>query len=481
MSSTSSVTTTTPAFALAEPKKLRIGLPKWSYPPWTVRHPSTGTFDSGFLPEVYSEMARVGNFQLEYVVMEDDDYFLNITGVNSKMLREKKIDLAWDNNADLLPGFLFTLPMYMNTVTVLVKKTRVEASMWQVFEPFKTELWVAILGSMLFGSTVMLLLNCIYSDTSKSQSFLGYFYHSWAALLGGDEYDLYHLPVFGRLYRLGLLFLVLLLDATYTANLAAYLTRPNFKVHGPSTMEELKTMVVCSRWPAFNGVDQPFINKPIVYPPPGTMPSDALGWARAQLQEGKCDAIIEIDSNAQREALEHCDTMQIHSHLAFAPNSVYNIMRDDDVSLYRNVSSAIATVLRKPIYTDIVGRNFRFGTSCQEGNLLLGSSSGSSTGEESKIGITQMSIVFWVFGVLGIGSVLFTLGQRLVMGEKRGRLWWSRKAIGIPKKEVKNEKLDEKLNLVLVKLDAVLLTRVVDKEALGPTCRELDAVVRGST
>ena len=48
-------------------------------------------------------------------------------------------------------------------------------------------------------------------------------YQPWAALLGGEEYEFTTGP--GRIFRLGLLFLILITGAKYTANLAAFLVQ----------------------------------------------------------------------------------------------------------------------------------------------------------------------------------------------------------------------------------------------------------------
>ena len=43
-------------------------------------------------------------------------------------------------------------------------------------------------------------------------------YHSWATLLGGEDHK--WMLVSGRIFRITLLFVVLIIGATYTANLA---------------------------------------------------------------------------------------------------------------------------------------------------------------------------------------------------------------------------------------------------------------------
>ena len=55
-----------------------------------------------------------------------------------------------------------------------------------------------------------------------------------------------------KILRTGLLFFVLIVQATYTANLAAVLSAPSVMIHGPSTMDGLAESVVCSLHPDFS-------------------------------------------------------------------------------------------------------------------------------------------------------------------------------------------------------------------------------------
>jgi len=54
---------------------------------------------------------------------------------------------------------------------------------------------------------------------------------------------------------------VLITSATYTANLAAYLTRKPYIIKGPRSLEDLKKSPepVCYRWPQYVPMVQPFV------------------------------------------------------------------------------------------------------------------------------------------------------------------------------------------------------------------------------
>ena len=68
--------------------------------------------------------------------------------------------------------------------------------------------------------------------------------------------------------------------AIYTANLAAFLSAPSTKVHGPKTMDELATSVVCSltwdEWASAAAVNDPFRGEEKTFRPINVL----LSWFR---------------------------------------------------------------------------------------------------------------------------------------------------------------------------------------------------------
>lgn len=216
-------------------RKLKVGMIPFTYPPWTAVN-AAGNFTGGFFTDFYREMAAVGDFELEFVPITDPGYFLDFAGVTKSWLDSGKIDVAFDTTRSLTSGYLTTTPILTFHVRALLRKSTVQTSGWQVFAPFSSGLWAMFGASVAYGAFVMFLLRKLESGASAveaARAVPSYLYHTASALLGGDEYDLYHAPPLGRLYRVGLLFLVLIFSATYTANLAAYLTKPAFTIHGP--------------------------------------------------------------------------------------------------------------------------------------------------------------------------------------------------------------------------------------------------------
>ena len=352
--------------------KLRVGMFGSTMPPWVVRDEATGEYTGGFHTEFYTELGRRGDFDIEFVPFPPD--FINdFTGTVTRMLAANEIDLGWDSPLapDMLaPGFLYTPAMLNLEHVVLTKRTVRPVSMLSVFDPFTLELWLTLLGTILFGALVMTLITALSGAESPSATiarFPGFVYHTFAALLGGEEYDLYHCPMWGRIYRLGLLWIVLITSATYTANLAAFLAKKDYIVHGPKRLEDLMRWPepICYRWPQFSAFVQPYVRE-LLLPPPDMDMLSRVAWAQENLQNGTCAAILDINVNAKPESLDNCGTTHLSTNIALLNNHNLNIMRSGDADLLFNVSKAIMAVRLSPVYPRILQDTIGFGVSCEQ-------------------------------------------------------------------------------------------------------------------
>ena len=436
--------------ALAAKSKLRVGMLGSTLPPWASRDASTGEYTGGFHTEFYKELGRVGDFDIEFVPFPPD--FINdFTGTVTRMLAADEIDLGWDSpgGSMLAPGFLYTPAMLNLEHVVLTKRTVRPVSLNSVFDPFTFELWMMILGTIVFGALVMTLITAVAGSESVSEAaarFPGFVYHTFAALLGGEEYDLYHCPLWGRIYRLGLLWLVLITSATYTANLAAYLTKQDYKIYGPKTLEELKRWQkpICYRWPQFADMVKGYVGE-LLLPDSGMDMLARFPWARDNLQNGTCDAILDININAKSESLQHCRTMHLSTNMAFLNNHNLNLMRANDTELHFKVSNSIIDVRLSPAYPRILKDTIGFGISCEE--TLAAANEGFDSADLTKITVERMAGTFVIFAVLCVLALAITLTQRLAIGKP---------LLEEMREEVQNEKLDAKLDKVLSKLNFVL-------------------------
>mmetsp|Transcript_19031 Transcript_19031/g.47638 ORF Transcript_19031/g.47638 Transcript_19031/m.47638 type:complete len:591 (+) Transcript_19031:147-1919(+) len=373
--------------ASARPR-FRVGLPGATLPPWIYRHgqdgygaTDTAGYYAGFLFDFYNELARLGDFEIAYIAITDPAYLSDFGGVAKRLLGENAIDLTWDPAQSQTPGFVYTQPMFWSGDRVLTRKSKADTGIMQVFAPFDSLLWAGIVVGVLFSTLVMVVLSGVHTgvsfscggrrktretavavggsvvgavqtqqppagdppapgspdeeveqgETSRSLlvKVLTFFYHTVAALLGGDEYDLYHVPVYGRVHRVGLLFFVMVVSATYTANLAAFLTKQSVTIHGPQTAVALQSAKVCFRWDQYNSPDMLVYVGSMVLPPAAMEQEKRGAWGREKLEKGECDAIVEPLPFAQKEALQFCGSMHLNPDLQFGHRPVVSLMRDD--------------------------------------------------------------------------------------------------------------------------------------------------------
>lgn len=132
-------------------------------------------------------------------------------------------------------------------------------------------------------------------------------YHLFVTLLGGDEYDAWHVLLWTCVYRLCLLFLVLVVSATYTANLTVFLMRPSFDVLWQHSLQDLRAATACVLWLQYEQILLPYfpLGCFLFAPANLTLPA-SQAWTRSALSHQSCDCIVEIVPIASVKALVHC-------------------------------------------------------------------------------------------------------------------------------------------------------------------------------
>lgn len=373
---------------------LRVGIPQFTFLPWTEFDSLTGNLVGGFLLEFYNLLgsACIKNkflscYHIEFVFINDIRYFQGeMSIVNHEYLSNNITDLTWGYDSMLTTEYsdlIITQPMVSSWYVGLIDKTTLSTNMFQIFSPFTTDLWYVIICSAFFGALVLYCLTSISSDRRMEiSSYFTYLYHTSATLLGGDEYDLYNIPPIGRLYRLGILFVVLVTSATYTANLAAFLSIPNYKYNGPQSMSDLQNSIACVPFPDSPGkyIIQKYVKKNI-FPPSTLNILSHQSWSLDALHNKECDVIIDLDLTLITQSLNNCGNTYLATNIQFSQIPVFNIMRKSDFDLERNISYSILTILQQPEYRNILENTIGVGKSCDTSNL-----SGTQP-----IGIQQMS------------------------------------------------------------------------------------------
>ena len=89
-------------------------------------------------------------------------------------------------------------------------------------------------------------------------------YHGLVNFFDGETYEGYTTAPM-KVLRFGTIFVVLVLTSTYTANLAAFFTRPSFKLHGPEDMSALEESVACVQDDVMQQTVQPYARR-VIWP-----------------------------------------------------------------------------------------------------------------------------------------------------------------------------------------------------------------------
>ena len=146
-------------------------------------------------------------------------------------------------------GLTLSQAFYQTYTTGVVRTTKEEKGIFAFVDPFKTDLWLATIGVVVLCSVMLLIFDHLATHPStygsetlhkeapskmlKSLSDVGgAFYHSWAMLLGGEVTVSFHsycqthlthpqdyqfLTWPSRVFRIAMLFFIVILTSTYTA------------------------------------------------------------------------------------------------------------------------------------------------------------------------------------------------------------------------------------------------------------------------
>ncbi|XP_074644446.1 glutamate receptor ionotropic, delta-2-like [Tubulanus polymorphus] len=111
------------------------------------------------------------------------------------------------------------------TLSLLMKAPQVERTIWQFLKPFDTYLWLLILGVLFVMSFLLTLLTWI-DYTTETINLSDSFYHIAAILTqGSSETNPTSIP--SRIMIAFVMFFAIVFNASYTANMTAFLTLRN--------------------------------------------------------------------------------------------------------------------------------------------------------------------------------------------------------------------------------------------------------------
>jgi len=323
-----------------------------------------------------------------------------------------------------------TVPIYTSYYAGLQYRERLGANRFRLFDPFSYDMWLAICATAVATALIMSLLSSIETAESsictakadrpslakrvvtKVTRFAAELpegvYNSLTALCGGFDYN--HETWSGKTLRLGLLFFALVISATYTANLAAIFSEPNWKDHGPESLFDLKEAVSCFATEIGHTLrvtlGEHLTAKAIF--PPTDMP---LGWPRGHycvdaLRTYDADIYIGEANVLHALHLENCDSTSETSWLNVGSIMFALQVRAEDAAFANNFSRAWVHYEQTPEFLVMKDSLLQWDTHCP----------GSEDDLDASVSFHSMSGLFFIYGLFAVLAVLIDVYQRCTGG-----------------------------------------------------------------
>ena len=394
---------------------VRVAKPTHTVDPWWFIDPNNPQSVDGVLPALYQELQNFENVTIEYVSV-GDQYVTNTSSYIRHLLDDDVIDMALDVTFPFVEGYSYTTPFLLLNFRALIIQKLEEPSPLQLFAPFELSLWLVLAGALLFGASCKCLIKIVaegkfqkFSSLRKAGKHVAI--DTFSTLLTSPEEgaaDAEKFPIL-KLYQAGLFFLVLIVSSTYTANLAAILTKKSKVLVGPTTMEELKDATVCTVWA--NKQQLEIIRrftKDVVEPPAFPTLVEGRNWALDQLlNKGNCTAIVSSQINLNRLLEEDCDTLYEPHQISLARIPYYHTMLANtpkQKETFHRMNNAFGRLLSDPKLVSIEKKLSYLDNSCD-------SDSDDEKNSEStlKIGIAELSIPIVCHFLASVVSLLLTI------------------------------------------------------------------------
>ena len=356
-------------------RTLKVGRYSGSAEPWLYASAAGIDASTGFLPEVEYMLLNEMGVTYEFVdVGSTANYLENMLNA----VADGSVDVMFEGPLSFpIAGYKLSLPFYEIADTVVVRKERERLGSWGLFAPFEMKLWVAIVVAIVAGGLVVAALEPL-SAYSRARPILGRAetvvqaqYHAWALLLSGDERDWATWPQ--RVFRVGFLALSLVVIATYTANLAAFLSAASYELSGPSKVSEMdqhSTCVLYEFWmPGYaEYIDVDDARYPEMDPAIDAATAtygDRVDYCVDLLKDGDVDAVILNKATAWGEVLDDCEGLEMITTVDIPGAASFGVFAADaDDDFIFNVSMTIRHMVSSKAYVKVRDDMFRFSESC---------------------------------------------------------------------------------------------------------------------
>jgi len=371
---------------------LRFGLTPFAVRPYWTYHQDNQSW-TGYTPRIFDAIANEMGFSYTIVGLGDGapDLWLDFTSY---------ADLFWKAQ-----HFEFTVPVVETSYRALVLRTEHRAGLFQLFDPFTPGLWLAVLGCILLFGVGLMFLHLVapsgvpYRQRLSVDAFFRTMYHMFVAAMGGDDYEWVTWPL--RVLRIAVLFFCLIILSTYTANLAAFFTRSEFKIWGPRDIAELRNARACltEENPAIGA----FVKDTVGFPGNSTEAyEEAKDWCHALLQEKKVDVWLELQATIHTYWLEHCADTNIVDSISILPTYAGIFAHKNHSLVVQKMNSVINHFKATPAYGAILRDEWGTGQRCDDRKVAS---------VTSQVSLESMSGFFIIVGALTGLALLTALAQ----------------------------------------------------------------------
>lgn len=335
---------------------------------------------SGFIPKIIDAIsAEMGfSYTLQNITSTQFPQFL----VNFSLPLSRwpyNLSIVELSNKDrfqpaMIKSLSYTAPFYEGAVSALVLRVTDNSSMLaRVFSPFATSLWVAIIVCLLVLTCLLTTLNVLdpgekfhtlpLRDRISAKSTVLNAYNLLASLLNGEQVEWYTWS--GRLFRIAVLFLILVISSSYTANLAAFLTTPSTSLTGPSDMISLQSSVACTNAMSLPYVDPGFIKKQVQDPRPPFVSNatfdDYQDYCIKALMDGTADVFLANKVELTRILAQDCANFGLVDKISLATTSWGFALHRVNSELAGSLSVALNHLKQRPAFSTILQESFQLG------------------------------------------------------------------------------------------------------------------------
>eukprot|EP01060_Flectonema_neradi_P001404 TRINITY_DN10847_c4_g1_i1.p1 TRINITY_DN10847_c4_g1~~TRINITY_DN10847_c4_g1_i1.p1 ORF type:complete len:540 (+),score=87.57 TRINITY_DN10847_c4_g1_i1:67-1686(+) len=384
-------------------KVLRVGGPNRSVPPfWEYDDTKIGNERfSGFFFAYLMELMKNLGAEIEVVPLP---FPLFITGA-TLFSGEADVTPTWLSayhySSATLSAVELSIPVIEVEHKILVRKYESDGGMWGIFDPYTTELWLLICGGILASAFVFWLVESRYASKmtrTPSGAFGALYFALTTLMIGGEGYEV--VTWLGRFLRIGTLFYVLIIQSTYTANLASILTAKTIKSDGPTTLEEAQNSIICCPY----GKADPSCHNDLWISPPDdiTGAQEGIDWCTEKLQTKVVDGVMADALSLAALLSTNCASFKL-SGISFNPTMMSLATPASNSDVIRGLNVAIVETKFTGRYSDLFEQYHP--AECPEYV---------DEGEEAVVGISHMSGLFIIFACVCALVVCLWIGRMIL-------------------------------------------------------------------